>query len=141
MTPPTTPVSFRAAPLIHGALVLSSIIGVGVVWFLRGGLPMVLLPQARVVLSYAGYGVTGALVLVEALLWTRVTGFERGMDPDAWWAANRARLVALWALAEGSVLIGAVFWLLTDSQMLLLVLAGNGLFVLASSRPRKFMEL
>jgi hypothetical protein len=127
----------RTAPVIHLALVASSLIVVGVFWFLRGGVPIALLPASRRVLSYTGYGAVLLLAAAATLLKNRVTALSRGDDAGAWWSANGTRILGLWLLGDLGCVLGAVLWFLTDNQMVLLSLGGAGLLILASYRPSK----
>ena len=141
MEQPARQVPFRkAAPVLHGALVVSSIATVGVVFFLRGGVPLALLPQARALLTYVGFGAAVVIAAVAVAIRGRIPQLERGTDADAWWRANRGRLVAVWALCEVAVILGAVLWLLTDAQAVFVALTGTGLFLLAAYRPSKLLE-
>ncbi len=140
MSQPPQPLSTRTASILHGALVVSALAIIGLVWVFRGGVPIALVPKARVILSYVAYGDAGVLLALTAAIRRRVSLLERDPDPEAWWRVNGPKILLLWILGEAGCVLGAVFWLLTDSQLVLLALAGVGLLVLAVHRPSKLLE-
>src|SRR5262245_11568327 len=122
--------SARTAAIIHMALMVSSLVSIAVIWFVRGGIPMSLAPNARDTLSYVAYGLAVALLIVPTIIKRRAPAFERGDDLNAWWAQNGPKFIAIWALGEGACIAGAVLWLLTDNQFALLALSGVGFLTL-----------
>ena len=127
----------RTAPVLHLALVASSLIVVGVFWFLRGGVPIALLPASRRLLSYVGYGAVVLVAGVATILGNRLANMARGTDVTTWWAENGKTILALWLIGESACVLGAVLWFLTDNQLVLLSLSGAGLLILAVHRPSK----
>jgi len=76
----------------------------------------------------------GGFVVVQVLraaLPSRHAGEER----TAWWSANGARAITVWAVSEGMALTGGVLWFLTGDLLVLAVLTGFGLVSLMLSRP------
>ncbi len=138
---PQSTFSARTAGILHIALTISSLMAIGVVWFIRGGTPMTLAPTARETLGYAAYAMAATLLGITMFIRSRIPAFERGKDVNEWWGTYGPRFVVLWALGEGGCIAGAVFWLLTDNQYALLALSGVGFLTLAAYRPSKLMEL
>ncbi len=62
-------------------------------------------------------------------------------DRDAWWRANVQRALVVWALAEGSALVGAALWLLTGDLAVLAGVCGAALAVLALNRPGRLLPI
>ncbi len=133
--------TLRSAPLVHMVLVASSLAVVGGFWFLRGGIPIALLPTLRSPMSYAGYALSALVLVVTSGLRSRIPDLERGIDVEVWWSANRSRVLALWAIGDMACVAGSALWFLTDNQLVLLTLGGAGLMVLALHRPSKLLEV
>jgi hypothetical protein len=56
-------------------------------------------------------------------------------DPSNWWAINAGRVIALWGVADGLAIVGAVLWFLTGDFVALTIAGGAGLFLLAANHP------
>ena len=73
------------------------------------------------------------------VLWRVLRGgmqpLRGGRDEDAWWQVNGPRAFVVWALAEGSATVGAVFWYLTGDALILVGVLGVSLLVLVVNRP------
>jgi hypothetical protein len=113
----------------------------GVFWYLRGGVPIALLPASRRILSYAAYAATALVLVSSAVIKSQVADRARGDDLSAWWAANGGMVLLLWVVGEAACVAGAVLWFLTDNQLALLCLGGAGLLILALYRPSKLLSL
>jgi hypothetical protein len=131
----------RSAPILHLALVISSLIVAGIFWFLRGGVPIALFPGSSRILSYLAYAGTAVILVATTIIKNQIPDLERGGDLTAWWSVNAGKVIVLWALGEAACCAGSVLWFLTDNQLVLLCLGGAGLLVLAAYRPSKLMRL
>jgi hypothetical protein len=90
------------------------------------------------------FRVAAAGVLLMSVIAMRIVrgGMEpagRSDDSDAWWRANFPRAVVVWALAEGSALAGAVFWVVTGDFAILAGVTGVSLGLLVWNRPAVLM--
>ena len=79
-----------------------------------------------------------AVILIR-MVRRRMEPFALGGDEVAWWRAHMAQAIIVWALAEGAVLLGAIFWLLTGDLVLLAGVAAVALALLVMNHPRALM--
>ncbi|HEX9580469.1 MAG TPA: hypothetical protein VF970_05120 [Gemmatimonadales bacterium] len=129
----------RAYGVVHTGLVA------GVVIF---GLLAVLLAQRsapplvglRLPLRVAGLLELAFLIVAGTLVRRTVVPPARGADRHAWWMTTGPRVILLWALAEGTALLGCVFWYLSRDPVLFAALTGVGLAVLVWSGPGRMTE-
>lgn len=119
-----TPAPARAARIVYGAVALSAATATLILVALRAtgavpvptaAIPPIALRGATILLLA---GATVALRVVRATF-PPVTG-----NRDAWWAANVGRAVAIWALADGAAIVGAVAYLLAGDTLVLALAAG-----------------
>jgi len=136
---PRSALPLRSAPILHLALVISSLTVAGVFWYLRGGVPIALFPGSARMLSYAAYAATAAFLIAATVIKNQIANPARGDDVVEWWASNGTMVLLLWILGEAACCLGSVLWFLTDNQLVLICLGGTGLLILAAYRPSKLL--
>lgn len=80
--------------------------------------------------ALAGYG--AALVLRG-----RIQPPDGGTPEDAWWTANQTRMLLVWALVEGPMLLGGVVYLLQGDLATLVTVVGAGLLLMILHAPAR----
>jgi hypothetical protein len=135
---PATP--SLTAVIVHAALILG-IVMFGVVAHLAG----TALPPLRVALP-GGDALHLWLLLIGLVPFGASIALARrlpaplpGATRDDWWRANLGRAVLIWALIEGSTLLGLVAYLLTRNTRVLLV-SVVGLLLFATFRPSRLAQ-
>jgi hypothetical protein len=125
----------RIAMLLHMAMVGAVIVMVVALAVLRSTLELPTIPELVAALRIATVGVILVTVLVLRLVRSRIEPPPRSGERDAWWQASLPRALAVWALAEGMGIVGAVFFLLSGDMVVLAVLAAVSLALLVLNRP------
>ena len=114
-----------------GAVVVM-VVGLAV---LRSYIELPTSPELVTVLRIATVGVILVTVLVLRLVRSGIEAPPRGDDRAAWWQVALPRALAVWALAEGMGIVGAVFFLLSGDMAVLSVLVAVSLALLVLNRP------
>lgn len=141
MTPPPapTPASLgTAAKVLHATLCATAGLIAGVSWLYRG--TFVLPDGTGGAVTFAAYALA-ASGLLAGLAFRRLIP-ERGtsQDLDAWWRQHLPKAVAVWAIGEGTVILGALV-LAVGGQLIAafaVVLAGFG--VLVATAPGRLVS-
>jgi len=124
----------RLAQIVHTAMVVGVLAVALAFGFVRQVAPVEPLSATPVLRLFAFAEVVGVLVIWR-LLRAGMHPLGRGGDEDAWWQANGPRALVIWALADGSATVGAVFWYLTGDASILVGVLGVSLLVLLVNRP------
>ena len=123
--------------VIHGALVVSVLLVVGVL-FLLGRVAPGAVVDLGVPLRTVGFVAGVGAVLAFVVLRGRIQPAEA--DDAAAAGRTFVAAVVLWALLEGLATLGAVFWYLTGELVLLATPTGVGLVLLIAARPGSLLE-
>jgi len=110
--------------IVYGAVALSAATATVILVALRamGAVPVPAVPVPPIALRGTAIlllaGATVALRMVRATF-PPVSGHR-----DDWWTANVGRAVAIWALADGAAILGAVAYLLAGDALVLALAVG-----------------
>lgn len=122
---------------IHGALVVSVLLVVGVLFLLSRIAPRAVV-DFGVPVRTVGFAAGLGLVLAFLVLRGRVRPPES--DDAVAIRRNAVAVVVLWAVLEGVATLGAVFWYLTGEAVLLATPTGVGLVLLLAARPGALLD-
>lgn len=129
----------KTSSLIHLALTLGPLLFISVVAWLRLG------PEARTpaamshpeVLQYVAYLVAASGFGMALMLRARFQPLEVGEDEAAWWVRNQPKMVAMWALIEGPMLLAGVVFLLQGQLPVVIAVGGLGFVLLLLTAPSR----
>ncbi len=79
----------------------------------------------------------GLAVVVAQVMKTRIARLDPSGDRDAWWMSHAGRVLIVWAMIEGSAVLGAVFWFLTGDGVILAGVSAVALALLVMNRPAR----
>ncbi len=131
----------RAARIVHTLLVFAVALMVLVIAGLRPAFGFESMGQLITVFRVAAVGVLLLSVIAMRIVRGGMDPVGRSDDHDGWWRVNFPRAIVVWALAEGSALAGAVFWVITGDFVILAVVTGVSLALLVLNRPATLMGL
>ena len=129
----------RSARIVHTLLVFCVALMVLVIAGLRPAFGFESMGQLTIVFRVAAVGVLLLSMIAMRVVRGSMNPVGRGDDRDAWWRANFPRAIVVWALAEGSALAGAVFWVVTGDFAILAAVTGVSLALLVWNRPGVLM--
>lgn len=132
--------SERVPRLVHLALVLCLLMLVGTVALIRRFVPVDPSPTLLPILRIVAVVQLMVAAVVTARLRGRIVRRRRDEQPDVWWFGNLGRVVAVWSLAEGAGMTGAVFWYLTGDLPLLVGVTGVAMLLLLRMGPGAWGE-
>lgn len=115
------PISQRVAKVVHAGLMGGVFLFVGVLAAMRQAVDVSLPADVAEIIRYVGLGQLFVIGILVGKLRRRIPLLQGGEAPALWWAANGSRVVITWATAEGTAIIGGVFWLLTGDPVMLVV--------------------
>lgn len=131
---------YRAAQLVHFGLVLGIVMIVLVFTLVRPALGLARMDELTTVFRLVAILLLFVTVVVMRLARSRIEPIRSRDERDAWWQANLAKTIVVWALADGAAMLGAVFWLLTGDYVILSVVTGVALALLVMHRPAVLEE-
>jgi hypothetical protein len=133
-------VTLPAAPrVLHAALALSAILIIGVMVALARMSPATAAHLTPVLRAATGIEILTVAIVMRVVA-SPMEALRAGEDAAAWWLAQAPRAIVLWALAEATVAVGAVFWFLSRDLLVLIALGGFGLGALAWARPGRLIS-
>jgi len=132
MTPPPLPApasAATAARVLHAGLTASAVALTALAWLFRGALP---LPDGTGgAVTFAAYALAASGLLAGLAFRRLIPERSASQDVDAWWRQHLPKAVAVWAIGEGTVLLGALV-LAVGGQIVAafaVVLAGFGVLI------------
>jgi hypothetical protein len=140
MTPPPapTPTSLAtAARVLHASLSTTAGLMAVVAWWYRGTFA---LPEGTGgAVTFAAYALA-ASGLLAGLAFRRLIP-ERGasQDVDGWWRQHLPKAVAVWAIGEGTVLLGALVLAVGGQVVAAFAVVLAGLAVLVATAPGRLV--
>ena len=129
----------RSARVVHKLMVFAVALMVLVIAGLRPAFGFESMGQLTIVFRVVAVGVLLLSMIAMRVVRGSMNPVGRGDDRDAWWRANFPRAIVVWALAEGSALAGAVFWVVTGDFAILAAVTGVSLALLVWNRPGVLM--
>lgn len=136
--PPPSPASpATTARILHASLAASAAVLTAVAWVFRGSLP---LPDgAGGAVTFAAYALA-ASGLLAGLAFRRLIPERTAAQPaDAWWRQHLPKAVAVWAIGEGTVLIGALVFAVGGQVIAAIAVVLAGLGVLVATAPGRLV--
>jgi hypothetical protein len=125
---------------MHAALVAAVVVVAGVLAIVAGMTPEAPLESLRGTLRLVGALELAVMIVASAAIRRTLTGLPAGADRDVWWGTQGPKAIVLWALAEGTAMLGVVFWLLTRDVVLFGALVGAGLVALLLTAPGRLEQ-
>jgi hypothetical protein len=107
---------------------------------LATNVPAAPLVSLRSTLRLVGFLELAVMLVASAAVRRTFTALPAGGDRNAWWSERGPRAIVLWALAEGTAMLGAVFWFLTRDAVVFGVLVGAGLVALVLTAPGRLEQ-
>jgi len=136
VTPPPVPAPASpttAARALHIGLTMSAIVLAGFAWFFRGTLA---LPAGTGgALTFAAYALAASGLLAGLAFRRLIPGRSASETQDLWWKANLPKAVAVWAVGESIVLLGALVYAVGGQLAAAGVVALAGFAVLVATAP------
>ena len=129
----------RSARIVHKLMVIAVVMMVLLIAALRPAFGFESVGQLTTVFRVAAAGVLLLSVIAMRVVRGSMDPVGHREDRDAWWRANFPRAIVVWALAEGSALAGAVFWVVTGDFAILAAVTGVSLALMAWNRPGVLM--
>ena len=129
----------RSARIVHKLMVIAVVMMVLVIAALRPAFGFESMGQLTIVFRVVAVGVLLLSVIAMRIVRGSMDPVGHREDRDAWWRANFPRAIVVWALAEGSALAGAVFWVVTGDFAILAAVTGVSLALMAWNRPGVLM--
>jgi len=136
VTPPPVPAPASpttAARVLHVGLTMSAAGLAAIAWFFRGALA---LPAGTGgALTFAAYALAASGLLAGLAFRRLIPGRSASESQDAWWKANLPKAVAVWAVGESIVLLGALVFAVGGQLAAAGVVALAGFAVLVATAP------
>lgn len=112
------PTSLTQLRIVHVALMASSLVITGVLWWVRS-MPGAAPPANPVtaMILYVGLAVGALALAVGMAAWKTITPYERPADLAAWLKSAAPRMVVTWGLCEGAAVVGGVTYFMTGSTV------------------------
>ena len=120
--------------IIHIALCIGAASITAVLAALRSFGPAASAPLPEMV-GWVLLGLSATTIVGAAVLRSTIQAMEGGVTEESWLAANRGRMVALWAACEGGVVAASMALFLGASPLVAGALAAGGLGFMASQSP------
>lgn len=138
MTPPPVP-SPTSLAAVARILYLSLSVGAGALaalaWYFRGSLAI---PDGTSgAVTFAAYALAASGLLAGLAFRRLIPERATSQDPDSWWRQHIPKAVAVWAIGEGTVLVGALVLAVGGPTIaaVAVILAGCG--VLLATAPSR----
>jgi len=131
--PPRAASAATVARILHASLGASAAIVTALAWYFRGSLP---LPEGTGgAVTFAAYALA-ASGLLAGLAFRRLIP-ERGASQPAeeWWQRHLAKAVVVWAIGEGTTLLGAVVLAVGGQPVAALAVVLAGFAILIATAP------
>ena len=132
MTPPPPPSPASPATMarvLHTGLSLSGAGLMALAWFARGSFA---LPDgAGGAVTFAAYALAASGLLAGLAFRRLIPERAPSLDANAWWRQHLPKAVAVWAIGEGTVLIGAMVLAVGGREIaaFAVILAGFGVLI------------
>lgn len=128
--PPPSPVSPAAtARILYASLAVSAGALTVLAWFFRGSFE---LPDGTGgAVTFAAYALAASGLLAGLAFRRLIPERAPSQDADSWWREHLPKAVAVWAIGEGTMLIGALVLAVggQDIAAFAVVLAGAGVLI------------
>lgn len=132
--PPTSPASpATIARLLHAGLSVSAAGLIGIAWLARGSL--VLPDEAGGAVTFAAYALAASGLLAGLAFRRLIPERAPSQDAGAWWRQHLPKAVAVWAIGEGTVLIGALVLAVGGQEIAAFAVILAGIGVLVATTP------
>jgi hypothetical protein len=136
--PPRAASTAATARILHAGLTASAAMLTGLSWFFRGTF---LLPEGTGgPVTFAAYALA-ASGLLAGLAFRRLIP-ERGtsQDADGWWRQQLPKAAAVWAIGEGTVLLGALVLAVGGQLVAAFAVVLAGFAVLMATAPGRLVS-
>lgn len=132
--PPPSPASLATtARIVHTSLGASAAGLSALAWFFRGS---VALPEGTGgAVTFAAYALAASGLLAGVAFRRLIPERAQSQDPDAWWRQHLPKAVAVWAIGEGTVLVGALVLGIGGQIVAALAVVLAGFSVLLATAP------
>lgn len=136
MTPPPPPSPASPATiarLLHAGLSVSAAGLIGIAWLARGSL--VLPDEAGGAVTFAAYALAASGLLAGLAFRRLIPERAPSQDAGTWWRQHLPKAVAVWAIGEGTVLIGALVLAVGGQEIAAFAVILAGIGVLVATTP------
>lgn len=104
--PPAPPSPATVARILHTTLGLSAGVLSALAWLFRGGLALP--AESGGAVTFAAYALAASGLLAGLAFRRLIPERSASQAMDTWWRLHLPKAVAVWAIGEGTVLIGAL---------------------------------
>lgn len=127
--PPSAPSPAAIARLLHTSLTASAAVVTTLAWFFRGALALP--AETGGAVAFAAYALAASGLLAGLAFRRLIPERSTAEEPAAWWRRHLPKAVAVWAIGEGTVLVGALVLAVGGQQVaaFAVVLAGFGVLI------------
>ncbi|MFI5235646.1 MAG: hypothetical protein ACHQXA_08050 [Gemmatimonadales bacterium] len=132
------PTSLTQLRIVHLALVASSVVVPGVVWWARvmpGAAPPVSAATGSIL--YVGLSVGILALLVGIAAWRGIPAYEPAAELTQWLRTTAPRMVVTWGLCEGAAVIAAITYFVTGDTIVCGALAAAAVIGVIVHSPGK----
>jgi len=127
MSPATT------ARILHAGLGASAALLTAIAWLFRGSLP---LPDgAGGAVTFAAYALAASGLLAGLAFRRLIPERTTSQSADTWWRQHLPKAVAVWAIGEGTVLVGALVLAVGGQPVAAIAVVFAGFGVLVATAP------
>ncbi|MEO8199478.1 MAG: hypothetical protein ABI679_03050 [Gemmatimonadota bacterium] len=129
----------KTATILHLALTLGPVLFIGVAAYLRlrpGATPPPGMSHPEI-LQYVAYLVAVSGFGMALMLRSRLEPNESGQDEAAWWTINQPKMIVIWALIEGPMLLAGIVFLLQGSLPVVVAVGGCGFLLMLLTAPSR----
>lgn len=138
MTPPPPPAAASpgtVARILHASLTAGAAVITGVAWVMRGAFA---LPEGTGgAVAFAAYALAASSLLAGLAFRRLIPERAASQEPDAWWRLQLPKAVAVWAIGEGTALLGAVVLAVGGAPVAALAVVLAGFAVLIATAPAR----
>ena len=141
MTPPPSPPPASpaaAARVLHGGLCVSAGLIAAVSWFTRGAFALPAGTGGAV--TFAAYALAASGLLAGLAFRRLLPGRSSSQDVGAWWRQHLPKAVAVWAIGEGTVILGALVLAVGGPVLAAFAVLLAGFGVLIATTPGRLVS-
>lgn len=132
-TPPAPTSPATLARLLHASLGVSAGMLSALAWFFRGGLALP--AESGGAVTFAAYALAASGLLAGLAFRRLIPERAASQDADTWWRRHLPKAVAVWAIGEGTVLIGALVLAVGGQPIAAFAVILAGVGVLLATAP------
>ena len=125
------------ARILHASLGASAGALAALAWFFRGALAIPAVAGGAV--AFAAYALAASGLLAGLAFRRLIPERAASQEADAWWRRHLPKAVAVWAIGEGTVLVGALVLAVGGQVIAAIAVVLAGIGVLVATAPGRLV--